>query len=412
MFVDGKPLLHDSVSFSPRTKMTREGYLVADVRAARAGIYHYRGDEVGIPDKQVVRVWRPVETVFDKKTLASFTSLDVTDDHPPEMVDSKNWSRYSKGHTGEDIARDGEYVRVSLIVRDQDSIDKVRSGKKGLSFGYTCDIEPRSGRTPEGHEFDAVQTNLIGNHLAIVDCGRAGAECIIGDSSSLNTGDQAMPDNIKLRTIVSDGYQVETTDAGAVAIENLQKKLNDANSANLKLVADHAEAIKAHEAVAKALQDKLSEANGQIGAKDGEIKTLTDKLANIDVDSLAAQRNEVLTGAKLLGLTDTESKGKTNDEVVKLAVTKALGDQKVRDKDNSYLRAAFDMMVDSKSKDGGIHLQSATVDHDPLAGAFRQIGIPAGDQNSAESEHKKMVDSMTSAWQNPGPAPSLNGASR
>jgi len=45
-------------------RRTRDGYLVADARVARAGIQIYAGREVGRPDLDEVRVWRPEDEVF------------------------------------------------------------------------------------------------------------------------------------------------------------------------------------------------------------------------------------------------------------------------------------------------------------------------------------------------------------
>src|SRR4051812_44815165 len=97
--------------------MTRDGYLVAEVRAARTGVYDYHGSELGRPDLGTVKVYRPPEEVFSDDALASFTSLPVTIDHPPEMVNAKNWKRYARGYTGEDAAKEDFYVRVPLILR-------------------------------------------------------------------------------------------------------------------------------------------------------------------------------------------------------------------------------------------------------------------------------------------------------
>ncbi|MBP2238095.1 hypothetical protein J2Z31_004622 [Sinorhizobium kostiense] len=41
------------------TRRTADGYLVADVRTARTGIQLYAGHEVGKPQMQVVKVYRP-----------------------------------------------------------------------------------------------------------------------------------------------------------------------------------------------------------------------------------------------------------------------------------------------------------------------------------------------------------------
>jgi uncharacterized protein len=388
--LDGKPVFYDEAPIT-RKRMTREGYLVADVRAARSGIYHYRGSEVGMPDKDIVRVYRSPETVFDKRTMRSFTSLDVTNEHPPELVNSTNWDRYAVGHTGEDVARDGEYIRVPIMVRDQAVIDDVNQGKVGLSFGYTCDVEPTPGVTPQGEQYDAVQKNLTGNHLAICHMGRAGSECRIEDSTPKKESRQ-MPDT-NIRTVLVDGIPVQATDASATVIDTLQGRIKKANEHNLKLVSDHANEV-------KVLSEKISAADKALAERDVKIKALEDAVTKANdagsIDQLVADRVDVLTKAKALGLKDEEVKGKTNEDVIKLAVAKKLGDSVVAGKSIDYVRCAFDLYSNDPVP---------ARDHDPLAEAVRRSGgIASGavtDESAAIEAHNKMVADMESAWKNP-----------
>lgn len=202
------------------TSITRDGYLVASVKAARTGIQQYLGSEVGRPDLATVKVYRPVEQVFQKDTLASFTSIPVTVNHPPVMVDASNWRDFAVGNTDSEVARDGETMRIPLIVKDASAIMKIQDGQRELSCGYTCDLDWTAGKTADGLSYDAIQTNIRGNHLAIVDRARGGPE--------LKIGDHEMPE-VKLTTIVRDGVPVDVNDAAKIVIDGLDAKLRVAN---------------------------------------------------------------------------------------------------------------------------------------------------------------------------------------
>lgn len=150
------------------TRRREDGYLVADARIARTGIQHYRGDEVGKPDMAMVRVYRPGTEVFADETLKSAAHRPVTNDHPIEMVTSENWKQHAVGQTGDEVAGEGIFIRVPLMVSDEASIQQIESGKRELSAGYTCDLDFTPGKTPAGDAYDAIQKNIRINHVAIV----------------------------------------------------------------------------------------------------------------------------------------------------------------------------------------------------------------------------------------------------
>lgn len=326
--------LYDAVTLG-EPRLTRDGYLVADAKIARTGIQLYAGKEVdpenkqGMRDRAVVRVYRPESEVFSTDALASFAHRPVTNDHPAEAVSASNWKSHSVGMTGNEIARDGDYIRVPMVVMDQAAVADWKAGKRELSCGYESKIVFDAGTTPQGEAYDAIQTNIRGNHLAIVARGRAGSECRIGDQGApdadlktapLNHGDRRMT----LKTITVDGLPVETTDAGIAAIEKLRGLLTVADTALTTEKTAHA----------KAIADK----DAELAKKDGEIEELKKKVVeDAALDQLVADRAAVVTKAKALDakvVTDGKSIGE-----IKRAV---LGDT-VKDKSDAYVDAAWDL---------------------------------------------------------------------
>jgi hypothetical protein len=152
-------------------KLTRDGYLVAQPRIARTGIQIYKGIELGVAQDEV-RVYRPQAEVFSKDSIASFGNRPITLEHPQDFVTAANWSDFAVGHTDDEILRDGEFIRIPMMVMDAAAIDAIRDGKRQLSVGYSADLKWKKGFTDEGEAYDAIQTNIRANHLAIVASAR------------------------------------------------------------------------------------------------------------------------------------------------------------------------------------------------------------------------------------------------
>lgn len=182
----------DRLSFdSPRK--TADGYLLARSRAARSGIYDYLGTEVGRPDMARVAVYRPESEVFDPAAVASFIGKPITDDHPSVPVTAANWRDYAKGFIGSAL-RDGDFLAFDLALMDGSTIDAIEAGKRELSCGYSSDLSFTPGTAPSGQRYDAVMSQIRGNHLACVAAGRAGSSCRIGDAAPCAAGSVGMLD--------------------------------------------------------------------------------------------------------------------------------------------------------------------------------------------------------------------------
>lgn len=349
---------------------TAEGYLHANVRAVRTGIQMYTGDEMGRPDMDVVAVYRPEGEVFAKHSLNTFASIPVTLGHPPEMVDADNWKVHAKGNTGEEVLRDGEFMKIGIKITDRDLIDAVEAGTRQISAGYMAEIDWQDGVAPDGTPYQAIQRNIEANHIAVVDEARAGSKARIGDDAQ-NWGaspvtdaenkEVSMPD---LRTIMVDGLQVETTDAGAAAIEKLQKAVEAKDATAAKVADEHKAALNA--------KDK------EIAAKDAEIDKLKgEALTDAEMDRRVAERAGLVQKAEKL-VDAFESKG-SNADIRKAVVAAKIGDEAVNDRSDAYIEARFDALVEAMG------------DEDPVAGAIKD-GQPAPKKDDPYSARDKRLN--------------------
>lgn len=358
-------------------RQTADGYLVGDVLCARTGTQQYRASEIGLMGDDIVTVYRPESAVFAKDSLATYAGKPVTLGHPPVMVTADNWKEYAGGSVGSDIARDGEFVRVPTVLMDAAIIQAVQDGTREVSMGYTTPVEMVDGIAPDGTPYQAVQTGPIRiNHLAIVPKARGGDKLRIGDSAS-NWGASPINDTeskggpmADLRKILVDGLQVETTDAGATAIEKLQKALADAMAEKEKAEADAAQAA-ADLAAAEAAKDAaISKADGA-------------KLSDADLDKLVADRADLIARAKLVAK-DLQTTGLSDAEIRKAAVVAALGDAAVDGKGDAYIDARFDILAEDAAK--GDPIKDAKLEPKKVA----DINAVYAERNKALSDAWKM----------------------
>src|SRR5206468_6069513 len=133
------------------------------------------------PDMDEVRVYRPPEEVFSKSAMKSMAHRPISLDHPFTKIDAGNWKELSVGHSGGDVARDGEFVRVPLVLMDAHAISAAQSGKSQLSVGYGAKLKWEAGQTPDGQLYDAMQQEIRANHIALVSVARGGDKLRIGD---------------------------------------------------------------------------------------------------------------------------------------------------------------------------------------------------------------------------------------
>lgn len=135
-----------------------------------------RGDAVFDYSSEAGEEWRefrPLAEVFARDSIESLIGATITDDHPAEFVNIHNARQHTRGVVMR-AWQDGTLMRVRVIIRDAELIEKIKAGKVELSCGYTAYVVPGEGdHATEGH-YHATQTQIIHNHLAVVDVARAG----------------------------------------------------------------------------------------------------------------------------------------------------------------------------------------------------------------------------------------------
>lgn len=184
------------------TNKTASGYLTVSAKVAKAGnVQTYLGSEVGKPEVATVRVYRPRDEVLNARP--TFAHKPVTLGHPGVPVTADNWKEVARGWTGDEVAAEGDIIRVPMLLADAEAIRAVEGGTRQLSMGYDCTLDWTPGTSPSGEAYDAIQRGIRGNHVAIVDAARGGPELTIGDaavtqqqqgSTPMHAIDQAMVD--------------------------------------------------------------------------------------------------------------------------------------------------------------------------------------------------------------------------
>lgn len=152
-----------------RPSMTPQGFLRVEGYSAKVGTQEYPNAD----GSRRIELRLP-EEVFDSKSLASYEGASFTNDHPSSMVTPSNVKRLEMGSVV-NAHRDGEHVATPIIVKDADMISRVKRGDKvQLSVGYTVDLDETPGVHPVYGKYDAIQRNIVVNHVALVDRARAG----------------------------------------------------------------------------------------------------------------------------------------------------------------------------------------------------------------------------------------------
>jgi uncharacterized protein len=162
-------------------RLTPEGFMVCEgVAIARIGEQRYHQSELPLDadGSGEITVTRPAEEVFSAKTIASFEGKSVTLEHPNEFITPESWKQHTVGtvqNVRQGTGIEDDVLVADLLITDGEAIAYVNRKHPELSCGYDAEYE----QTEMGH---AIQRNIIGNHVALVDRGRAGPRCAIRDN--------------------------------------------------------------------------------------------------------------------------------------------------------------------------------------------------------------------------------------
>lgn len=140
------------------------------------------GEALGLDDSKVYKLLRcPKELEL---AAATFNNLPLLSKHVPVTVDKPEQSLVV-GSTGTDAVFEEPYLRNSLVVWEALAVAGINTDqKRQLSSAYSYEADMTPG-TYCGVKYDGVMRNIKGNHVALVEEGRAGPDVIVGDSKLL-----------------------------------------------------------------------------------------------------------------------------------------------------------------------------------------------------------------------------------
>lgn len=157
----------DSISLD-QTFFTEEGYFVDHPIVTSTGIFEYTN-----PDGSTRRELRLPEDVFNPESLKTYKGKPIIITHDAGYVDKENVEDECIGTILSEGYQDGEDVRAEIIIHNADAMKEC--GLRELSLGYNLRLEETSG-VWNGQPYDAIQRDIVINHLALVGSARAGEQ--------------------------------------------------------------------------------------------------------------------------------------------------------------------------------------------------------------------------------------------
>jgi hypothetical protein len=335
-------ILSDRIKVPSQRQITDAGQMIVPCAFARTGTQLYTAKQLGIVDKEaneVVEVYRDEVDVFDEDSVASFRSAPVTLGHPknedgqPIQVTADNAKELQVGMLEGKAFRDEDTLAGVIVLSNKEAIDALENGTQELSAGYICDIAEVEGKF--------YQRNIRANHIAIVDKGRAGSSCRISDEA-----DQVIEGLEESAKQDITGSITEVVDSNFLTV--FAKHIADESVAKQLLV----DKLKEVDEKLVELTDEISKANEAIEAKDKEIEEGKIKLE----DAIAASNENVIERCEVIDkaryIADLKDFGdKTVAEIKKLVVADQLPNLSLEGKDEQYVSARFDILMEEAEKE-------------------------------------------------------------
>ena len=258
---------------------TPEGFFIDAPKVTRTGIFEYKN-----PDGSTRRELRLPEHVFDESSLETYEGKPVIITHGAGRADKGNIADEIVGTMISKGYKDGDSVRVKTVIHDIDSVKK--SGLRELSLGYDLDLIEKPGNW-RGQSYDAIQTNIVVNHLALVRDARA------GEQARLNLDSK----NEKGATRMGAKKSMGSAELQKALAACKKKGLTNLDEIELVLMKELAEFDKDDMGADAAIPPDI-DANGDaevVIAPDDKVKTIKEKYGSLSNDSGSPTREDYIS---------------------------------------------------------------------------------------------------------------------
>ena len=168
---------------------------VARSHISKAAVNPYRGQEIpgweslGLDSNKIYRLFRdPIEL---ERGAETFARLPILSEHVPVTVNDPK-PELVVGAIGSDITFTHPYLDADICVWDAAAIAGIETDKvRELSCAYRYVPIMEAGEY-DGQPYDGRMTEIRGNHLALVEIGRAGADVVVADHNPFTFKESAM----------------------------------------------------------------------------------------------------------------------------------------------------------------------------------------------------------------------------
>lgn len=373
-------------------ELTSEGYLRAWATIARTGVQMYTD-----ADGSIRREYRPEAEVASPESLASFAGKAITLEHPPVLLDSANTKDYQVGFSGTEVVYDNGFVRAVMTITDKDAIERIMRGDaKEVSAGYRVNYEATPGVTDNGENYDGIQKEINGNHIAVVRRGRAGPQVKL-HLDRLDAADPYLINSIEEPSMTAkvnfDGAEFEVSESVALAItkerEDAKMSYEDMKKKYDGMMSEASKMKEEMDAMEKEMKGKMDAAEGRADALSQELEAAKADLEaaqQVNVDSLVEERIALIDKARISLDSAFDFAGKNAREIMEASIKAVRGDVDLSERSDDYVTAMFDTLAESPRAD------SATTEE--LRKAVASIASPM----SAPSSY---MDRIQNAWKTP-----------
>jgi hypothetical protein len=363
-------IISETFDFKPSSReYLGNGFLRVSGKAARTGIYQYLAKELGLTDRDpndIVKVYRPADEVFNNDSLDSYSNVDVTNDHPGELVDSKSYRNVSVGHVLS-AKQDGDFVQVDMLIKDEKAIKDVESGKTQLSPGYTAIYD----EAPDEANYDFIQRKIDINHVAIVRIGRGGPQARIFDNK---------PEEMTMYKVVLDsGRDVEIENKATASL--VEDSITRLNSAREKAEAERDGLQAVNDSLTEQLEEaKQATSDEAIKARVAEVASTMDRARNLAGSKFSCDSVDPV-------------------EIKRAAMAQLRTKVDWNDKSAAYVEAAFDACEEMEDE-GAEKLRKELEDMGAKPDELKDMSMEQMREKMKDMKSKKSTDALAQDLQN------------
>ncbi len=377
MYVLDRGFSGDEPGYTPEALIinrTSEGFVTVPAVISGVGVQRYYAGEFPrdeIPEQfqdnplREIHLLRSREEVFDGESVQSFNGLPLTNNHPPQMIDASNVKRYMVGISRDDTKEDKGRLKNDLRVMDGETLSDIEGGKQAVSCGYNMTILWTSGVDLQYGAYDGIQTEIRGNHIAIVDEARGGIELRL----QLHDSWDEQRHHESWSKVDWESLKTELGD-GSPGAENIKPKPKGKQMAKRTINGIEVEfeesSVQAVDCLVTSLADKdteLQTTQTQLKDARAEAETLKGQLAaekaKNNEETINAELTERFAAVDHLRQLDPklEWKGKTPDQIRRDLIAKHRPGIELKDSTPEFVNGVFltleqDLQKSDKQKEG------------------------------------------------------------